>query len=72
MYRNLRYLCMKLASKNVYNYTCDVDAHSSLPTSAIIALGLLKRKKERKKETEKMMNKFVRAVKMHFRISGTS
>ena len=56
-------------------YTCtytktiyDVFGHMSLPKSAILALGLLKKKEERKK----MMNNFVWAVIMHFRVSGAS
>ena len=45
----------------------DVCAHSSWPKSAILALGLLKKKEERKK-----MNNFVWAVITLLRISGTS
>ena len=45
----------------------DVCAHSSLPTSAILALGLLKKKEERK-----MMNNFAWAAITHFWISGAS
>ena len=56
-----RYKCT--TTKTMY----DAGDHSSLPTSNIIALGLLEKKEERK-----MMNNFVWAVKMLFRKSGTS
>ena len=50
-------------TKTMYN----VCAHNSLPTSAILVLGLLKKKKK------KMMNNFAWAAKMFFFwISGTS
>ena len=62
-------MSMKLASNNVsgnQKYTCthtktmyDVFAHSSLPTSASLALGFLK-----KKERRKMMNNFAWVVIM--------
>ena len=61
-YGNQWYTCTH--TKTMY----DVCAHNSLPTSAILALGLLK-KKERKR---KMMNNFAWAVIMLFRISGAS
>ena len=55
---NQRYTCTH--TKTMY----DVCAHSSLPTSAILVLGLLEKKK--------MMNNFTWAAIMHFRISGAS
>ena len=46
-------MSMKLASNNIFWYTCihtkttyDVFAHSGLPTSIILALGLLEKKDE--------------------------
>ena len=59
---NQRYTCTH--TKTMY----DVCSHSSLLASAILALGLLK-KKERKK---KMMNNFAWVVTTHFRFSGAS
>ena len=59
---NQRYTCTH--TKTMY----DVCAHSSLPTSAILALGLLKKKEERKM----MMNNFAWMAITHFWISGAS
>ena len=58
---NQRYTCTH--TKTMY----DVCAHSSLPTSAILVLGLLKKGRRRK-----MMNNFAWAAITLFRISGTS
>ena len=59
---NQRYTCTH--TKTMY----DVCAHSSLPTSAILALGLLKKKEERRRK----MNNFAWAAITYFRIFGAS
>ena len=61
----LRYTCT--LTKTMY----DICTHSSLPTSAILVLGLLKKKEERRKKKE-MMNNFVWAAIMLLKFSGVS
>ena len=58
---NQWYTCTR--TKTIY----DICAHNSLPTSAILVLGLLE-----KKERRKMMNNFTWAAITLFRISGAS
>ena len=63
---NQRYTCTR--TKTMY----DIFGHRSLPTSAILALGLLKKKEEETRRRRRGWTIFAWAAIMHFRISGAS